>query len=160
MKRLVPALLVAVAATSCGGPQPTPIAFADHPSVLRGTWTGALTRQDAAEQPLRLELAASYETSRQYRVSGNGSLGSGAVTVTGSVTGGSVHSYLQPQYSPANQLVPERARLTVQPASGDATKLDCQSVEPAAQAPATPAPVWTWNCSSGSNTLVLKRMTP
>lgn len=151
MKRLALALVVAAAATSCGrGIGPTPIALASHPSVLQGTWAGTLARQGGADQALRLELTASYDTAAQYRVAGTGTLDTDAVTVTGAVTGGSARTYLRSQdVSPS--FVPESARLTLQRAGGDALTLLCLSRES--------APNWAWDCAAanGAATTVLKK---
>lgn len=158
MKRLALAFLVAAAATSCGrSPEPTPIPFASHPSILRGTWEGTLTQEGTVDQSLRLDLAASYETSRQYGVTGTGSLGTEALTVTGSVTGGTLHSYLRAQFTPANQLVPETARLMLRRSGKADLELSCYAIG-GDTAPAA----WLWQCYSPENpqSFKLSKQTP
>ncbi|AZI42685.1 hypothetical protein EHF33_07920 [Deinococcus psychrotolerans] len=123
IKKLAFALLVTLAATSCNretGFKPMPISFKDHPSILRGTWNGNTT----ANQVLSLNLTATYDTSRQYQVTGTGSLGSESLTVAGSVSGGSVHSYLKAQLSPA----PEFADLTLKRSGMADLNLRCSGV--------------------------------
>ncbi len=132
MKRLALALVVAAAATACGrGTVDSPSPLATHPSVLQGT----LARQGATAQALRLELTASHDTAAQYRVTGTGTLGADAVTVTGTVMGGSACTYLQSQDVSPPPFLPESARLTLQRSGGDALTLLCLSRES--------APNWT-----------------
>ncbi len=136
LKKLVLAVVVAGAATSCSrevGFKPVPIAFATHPSVLRGAWSGNTT----ADQVLKLQLTATYDTTRQYQVSGTGSLGSGALTVAGTVTGGSIHSYLKAQTSP----IPEGATLSLQRPGMADLKLTCFAYG----SDEIPLP-WAWQC--------------
>ena len=123
MKKLVLAILVAGAATSCSkevGFKPVPISFKDHPSILRGTWGGITP----ANQVLSMNLTATYDTSRQYQVTGTGSLGGEALTVAGPVTGGSIHSYLKAQLSP----IPELAQLTLHRSGAADLNLRCSGV--------------------------------
>lgn len=110
MKRLALALVVAAAATACGrGTVASPSPLVTHPSVLQGTWGGTLARQGATAQALRLELTASHDTAAQYRVTGTGTLGADAVTVTGTVMGGSARTYVQSQDVSPPPFVPESA---------------------------------------------------
>ncbi|CAM3576634.1 hypothetical protein [Deinococcus frigens] len=136
MKRLALAFLVAAAATSCNRQQgftPTPIPFADHPSILRGSWSGTT----AADQRLRLELTAAYDSSSTYRVTGTGSLEGETLSVTGSVMGGSLHTYLRPQLTP----IPEAAKLTLKRTGKADLELTCSAIG----GDAPPAP-WLWRC--------------
>lgn len=161
MKKIALVLLVATASASCNKPlpipEPTPIPFASHPSILRGVWTGRLTNYQTADQSLRLDLSANYETSSRYSVAGTGKVGADALTVTGSVVGGSLHSYLQSQTTPA----PETAKLSLQRPEGEAFNLICESTVRAASAEATS--IWRWNCyveSNKSATVTLEKETP
>ena len=111
---------MAGAATSCSkevGFKPVPISFATHPSVLRGAWSADIT----ASQALKLQLTATYDTPRQYQVSGTGSLGSEALTAAGTVAGGSTHSYLKAQTSP----IPEVTTSTLQRVGQVDLRLTC-----------------------------------
>ncbi|OLV19569.1 hypothetical protein [Deinococcus marmoris] len=142
MKRLALAFLVAAAATSCNrevGFTPTPISFADHPSVLRGPWSGDTT----AGQRLRLQLTAAYDTASSYRVTGTGSLDQEPLSVTGSVGGGSLHTYLRPQLTPA----PETAKLTLQRAGKADLELRCYDIGGDEAGAA-----WLWQCFLPDNT--------
>ncbi|GGL84565.1 hypothetical protein GCM10010840_23020 [Deinococcus aerolatus] len=116
---------------------------------------GTLARQGATAQALRLEQTASYDTAAQYRVAGTGTLGADAVTVTGTVMGGSARSYLQAQDVSPSPFVPESARLTVQRPGADALTLLCLSRES--------APNWTWDCAANDSTpttAILKKEAP
>ncbi|PNY81096.1 hypothetical protein CVO96_06645 [Deinococcus koreensis] len=127
---------------------PTPIAFADHPSILRGTWTGTVTGQT-----LRLDLTAIYDTSSRYTVSGTGTLNAEALTVTGTVMGGSSYRYLRPQLSP----IPDEYTLTLQRPSQADLNLTCTPISgPAATDP------WQWSCrvSGTASTFTLSKGTP
>ncbi|WP_161880432.1 hypothetical protein [Deinococcus alpinitundrae] len=137
MKKLVPAIPVAGAATACSrevGFKPVPVSFAAHPSVLRGAWSADVS----ASQALKLQLTATDDTTRQYQVSGTGSLGSEALTVSGSVAGGSYHSYLKAQLMPA----PEMAQLTLQRSGLADLKLRCFAYGNDAVSFR-----WAWQCS-------------
>lgn len=123
IKKLALVALVTLAATSCNkevGFKPVPIAFKNHPSILRGTWSGTTT----ANQTLNLNLTATYDTSSQYQVAGTGSLNNESLTVTGSVSGGSIHSYLKAQLSP----IPELAQLLLRRSGGADLNLRCSGV--------------------------------
>ncbi|GAA4023681.1 hypothetical protein GCM10022631_43080 [Deinococcus rubellus] len=143
MKLLAPALLMMAAVTACNrdvGFKPLPISLATHPSVLRGTWNGSTT-----SQALGLQLTATYDTTRQYQVSGTGSLDSEALTVAGTVNGGSLHSYLKAQNSPA----PEFADLTLKRSGKTDLKLTCS-----ADSRDATLVYWFWQCSlPGETTL-------
>lgn len=153
MKRLALAFLVAVAATSCNrqeGFTPTPISFADHPSVLRGTWSGPTRGEGLLSQSLRLELNATYVSPNEYRVSGSGTLGADTLNVTGNVLSGSRFTYLKPQLSP----VPEGANLLLQRSGKKDLTLTCYVMGGEAA-----SPVWRWECSTKdqSLTVILKK---
>lgn len=143
MKTLALGVLVVVAATSCNrdvGFKPMPIAFATHPSILRGTWSG----NTSASQALSLQLTATYDTTRRYQVSGTGRLDSEALTVAGTVTGGSLHSYLKTQNSPA----PEFADLTLKRSGKADLKLTCS-----ANSRDATLVYWFWQCALSGETI-------
>ncbi|WP_309569527.1 hypothetical protein [Deinococcus sp.] len=117
---------------------PTAIAFANHPSILRGRWTGTVTGQ-----ALRLELTATYDTGRQDTVGGTGTLNAEALTVTGTVMGGSLHTSLRAQTSPA----PETASLTLLRSGQVDVTLRCY-----AGGGDTPAATWIWQCFPAGTT--------
>ncbi|CAM4148643.1 hypothetical protein [Deinococcus marmoris] len=154
MKRLALAFLVAVVATSCGresGFKPEPIALANHPSVLRGTWGGVVKGAEILSQSLRLELNATYVSPNEYRVSGSGTLGADTLNVTGTVLGGSRFTYLKPQLSP----LPEGANLLLQRSGKKDLTLTCYVMGGEAA-----SPVWSWQCFEKDNqavTTVLKK---
>lgn len=163
MKRLALTVLIAVAATSCGGSKPVSISFADHPSILRGTWTGVMpagfvTGSQRPAQNLRLTLSAAYVSSGEYRVNGTGTLGADALTISGKVLGGQRYEYLKPQYSPPPEQ-PHGAGLELQRAGQPPLMLACD-----AAGETTASKIWTWACSSpdnnGSGTLNLTKETP
>lgn len=152
MNKILSAVTVFALLTACNrevGFTPTPIAFADHPSILRGTWTGTLTGQ-----ALSLSLTATYESSSRYTVSGTGTLNAEALTVIGGVRGGSDYSYLRPQLSP----LPDDSTLILQRPSRAALNLICIPMSgPAATDP------WSWSCrlsSNASTTFALTKGTP
>lgn len=124
------------AATACNrdvGFKPVPISFATHPSVLRGAWSGVTT----ADQTLKLQLIATYDTPRQYQVSGTGSLDTEVLTVAGTAVGGSIHSYLKAQTSP----IPEFTTLTLKRPGMADLKLRCFPFG-GNLAPSS----WAWQC--------------
>ena len=152
MTRILAVVTMFALLTACNrevGFTPEPIAFADHPSILRGTWTGRVTGQ-----ALSLSLSATYDTSSYYTVSGTGTLNAGALTVTGGVMGGSDFRYLRPQLTP----IPADATLSLQRPSQTALNLTCTPVS----GPAT-TDAWNWSCrTSGetSTTFTLSKGTP
>ncbi len=136
MNRPALGFLVMAAATSCNqevGFTPTPIAFADHPGILRGTWSG-LTPSD---QKLRLDLTATYDTADTYTVVGTGRLEGENLTVTGNVIGGAVHRYLKGQTTP----VPETATLLLKRSGAADLPLNCYAI-----GDDTGPADWFWQC--------------
>ncbi len=147
MKKFALALVLTVAATtSCNkevGFKPTSIAFATHPSVLRGTWSGTTTDNQA----LNLQLTATYDTPSHYQLSGTGSLDKEALKVTGQVVGGSLYTYLKAQLTP----VPETAQLVLQRPGVPDLKLKCSS-----SGGNETAGSWSWRCFLPDSTIPFK----
>lgn len=91
--------------------------FNTSTTVLRGQFTGTLP--GTTPQALNLNVTAAYSTESEYVISGNGTLGGDAFTISGT-GGGGVH-YLKSQTSP----IPPGAHLTLKFAAQADIRLDC-----------------------------------
>ena len=98
---LVPlALALALLLGGCLFRQTQGIDFATSPTILRGTWTGAVAEYPAvgASTPVTLDLIATYVSSSTYTVEGTFVIGSeDPMVIDGEVWAGTLHHWIAPQ---------------------------------------------------------------
>ena len=135
-------LLLALPWLAACGFKPEEVPFATHPSVLRGVWVGTLESGPHAGKTLTLTFTPTFVPGgATYDYTATGTLGSVAVTASGTASGGSYYKYMQAQTSP----MPTSTHLTLLLNSGQKDDLFCRYV-----------PLPQWSCTDDFGLMTLK----